>query len=106
MTERSVTGRGPIEDPPVDVREIAAADELLDALEATSDPAEERRLVVGLERLFARHAPAIPLYPAPSWGQFNDARFTGFPDAEHPYAPLSSGLEPQTLLVLTRIAPR
>jgi peptide/nickel transport system substrate-binding protein len=85
---------------------LAAADELLDALEATSNPEEERRLVVGLERLFAKHAPAIPLYPAPSWGQFNDTRFTGFPDAAHPYAPLSSSLEPQTLLVLTRIAPR
>ena len=44
MTERSVTGRGPIEDPPVDVREIAAADELLDALGRGAEVPEDDQL--------------------------------------------------------------
>jgi peptide/nickel transport system substrate-binding protein len=82
------------------------ADALLARLEETTDPAEERSAAVGLELLFAEHAPAIPLFSGPLWGEFNGARFTGFPDAEHPYAPLAPYLEPQSLLVLTRLAPR
>ena len=48
----------------------------------------------------------IPLFPGPLWGAFNTRRFTGFPDQDDPYAPLSPNLEPQALLVLTRLVPR
>ncbi len=82
------------------------ADALLRALEATADPAEERRLTAELQRLFVERAPAIPLFPGPLWGAYNSARFTGFPDAADPYAPLSPNLSPQALLVLTRLVPR
>jgi len=85
---------------------LPAADLLLRQLEETTDPAEERRLIVELQRLFVEHAPAIPLFPGPLWGEFNTTRFTGFPDASDPYAPLSPHVEPQSLLVLTRLAPR
>jgi peptide/nickel transport system substrate-binding protein len=85
---------------------LPAADALLRQLEETTDPAEEKRLTAGLQRLFVEHAPAIPLFPGPLWGEFNSSRFTGFPDASDPYAPLSPHVEPQSLLVLTRIAPR
>jgi peptide/nickel transport system substrate-binding protein len=59
-----------------------------------------------LEAMFAENAPAIPLFPGPLWGSFTTKRFTGFPDAHDPYAPLSPNLFPQTLLVLARLAPR
>ncbi len=82
---------------------LPRADELLRALEQTADPAEEHRLTAELQRLFVEHAPAIPLFPGPSWGEFNSSRFTGFPSADQPYAPLSPNLTPQALLVLTRL---
>ncbi|MBZ0231775.1 MAG: ABC transporter substrate-binding protein, partial [Deltaproteobacteria bacterium] len=82
------------------------ADALLGALEATADPGEEHRLTAELQRLFVERAPAIPLFPGPLWGAYNSTRFTGFPDAHDPYAPLSPNLSPQALLVLTRLAPR
>ena len=85
---------------------LARADELLRGLEVTADPAEELRLTAELERLFVASAPAIPLFPGPLWGAYNSTRFTGFPDAGDPYAPLSPNLAPQALLVLTRLEPR
>jgi peptide/nickel transport system substrate-binding protein len=85
---------------------LPAADVLLRQLEETTDPNEEKRLTAKLQHLFVEHAPAIPLFPGPLWGEFNSSRFTGFPDASDPYAPLSPHVEPQSLLVLTRLAPR
>jgi peptide/nickel transport system substrate-binding protein len=85
---------------------LASADELLRQLEETTDPAVEHRITAELQRLFVAHAPAIPLFPGPLWGAFNSSRFTGFPDEDNPYAPLSPNLTPQALLVLTRLVPR
>jgi peptide/nickel transport system substrate-binding protein len=85
---------------------LPAADAVLAALEATVDRGEENRLVAELQRLFAAHAPAIPLFPGPAWGECNERRFVGFPSADDPYAPLSPNLDPQSLLVITRIRPR
>jgi peptide/nickel transport system substrate-binding protein len=85
---------------------LPRADELLRALEVTTDPAEETRLEGELHDLFEANAPAIPLFPGPLWGEYNSTRFTGFPDADDPYAPLSPNLSPQALLVLTRLEAR
>jgi peptide/nickel transport system substrate-binding protein len=85
---------------------LPEADALFDAVEATVDPAEERRLVNRLQHLFVTHAPAIPLFPGPLWGEFSTRRATGFPDQQNPYAPLSPNIDgPQPLLVLTRLEP-
>jgi peptide/nickel transport system substrate-binding protein len=86
---------------------LAAADQQLAAIEAAIDDDAERAAVVELERLFAEHAPALPLFPGPMWGEFNSGRIDGFPHQADPYAPLSPNIDgPQPLLVLTRIAPR
>ena len=59
-------------------------------------------------RTFAAEAPAIPIYPNPSWGEFNTRRFTGFPSAANPYADPSPNKSDraETLLLLTTIEPR
>ncbi|MCC6619874.1 MAG: ABC transporter substrate-binding protein [Deltaproteobacteria bacterium] len=82
------------------------ADRLLAAFEQTTDEAEQRRLAVELQRVFAREAPSVPLFPNPSWGVANTTRFEGFPSAADPYAQLSPNPLPECLLVLTRIRPR
>ena len=82
------------------------ADALVKAFEQEADPEAQRRLSDDLQRIFAEEAPAIPLYPQPSWGEFNGKRFEGFASADDPYAPLSPNKFPECLLVLTRVKPR
>ncbi len=81
------------------------SDALLAAFEATVDPTEQRRVSDALQQRFVTSAPAIPLFPTPGWGEYNSARFDGFPNAAHPYAPLSPNATPEVLLVLTHLRP-
>jgi peptide/nickel transport system substrate-binding protein len=85
-----------------------AADSLLGAFEIATDPAEQRRLSAAMQRLFVAEAPAIPLYPNPSWAEFNTRRVEGFPTAADPYAdPSPNKMERgEILLVLTSLRPR
>jgi peptide/nickel transport system substrate-binding protein len=82
------------------------ADGLLDEFASTSDPAESTRIANELQMLYATSVPAIPLFPGPQWGEFNTARFTGFPSEEDPYAVLSTYQHPDRLLVMCRLEPR
>jgi len=85
-----------------------AADRALAAFEREADPAAQRRLAAELQRIFVAEAPAIPLYPNPSWAEYNTARFTGFPSRDEPYADPSPNKfdRGECLLVLTALAPR
>ena len=76
--------------------------------EGEPDPAGQRRLAAELQRIFVAAAPAIPLYPNPSWAEFNTGRFEGFPTAENPYADPSPNKfdRGEVLLVLTNLRPR
>ncbi len=82
------------------------ADALLAAFEASVDPTEQHRISDELQATFVEEAPAIPLFPTPAWGEANEQRFVGFPNAEDPYAALSPNLTPDVLLVMTRVRPR
>lgn len=85
-----------------------SADEALTAFEMATDPQEQQRLSNELQRVFAREAPAIPLYPNPSWAEYNTSRFVGFPSKENPYADPSPNKfdRGELLLVLTTLEPR
>lgn len=84
------------------------ADRLLAEFEQEADPAGQHRISAALQQTFVDEAPAIPLYPNPSWGEFNTRRFTGFPSAADPYADPSPNKfdRAETLLVLTNVQPR
>ncbi len=86
----------------------AAADSALSAFEREPDPEVQRRLADELQRIFVAEAPAIPLYPNPSWAEFNTGRFEGFPSEENPYADPSPNKfdRGECLLVLTTLTPR
>lgn len=86
----------------------AAADSALTAFEGEPDPEGQKRLAAKLQRIFVADAPAIPLYPNPSWAEFNTGRFDGFPTADDPYADPSPNKfdRGEVLLVLTRLTPR
>ena len=84
------------------------ADRALTQFERAADPAEQHRLSAVLQRVFVDEAPAIPLYPNPSWAEFNTSRIVGFPTAANPYAdPSPNKMERgEILLVLTQVRPR
>jgi hypothetical protein len=84
----------------------AEADVLLARFEQTTDAAEQRLIVGELQRIFAEQAPAIPLFPSPAWGVYNDERIVGWPNAENPYAALSPNRYPDPLLVMVNLEPR
>ncbi|GAA1723353.1 ABC transporter substrate-binding protein [Brachybacterium phenoliresistens] len=80
----------------------AEADELITRYRASVDEAEQTEILHALQRLFHTDLPVIALYYGGLWGLYNQARFTGWPTAEDPYAPLQTyGSSP--LLVLTRL---
>lgn len=85
-----------------------AGDSALALFERTTDPTEQHRLGIALQRIFVDEAPAIPLYPNPSWAEFNTSRVDGFPTAADPYAdPSPNKMERgEILLVLTALRPR
>jgi peptide/nickel transport system substrate-binding protein len=84
------------------------ADSVLSAFERESDPVAQHRLGDELQRIFVDEAPAIPLYPNPSWAEYNTSRFEGFPSKENPYADPSPNKfdRGECLLVLTSVKPR
>lgn len=81
------------------------ADELLDALAATADAQQQWQLASDLQREFVRHAPAIPIFPGPTWGQSNTIRVEGFPSKDHPYSVLAPYKSPDQLLTLVELRP-
>lgn len=82
------------------------ADALFAEFVKTSDRAEQKRIMNQLQLEYVRTAPAIPLCPNPSWGEFNTKRIVGFPSKDNPYAKLSTYPAPEYLLVLTELKPR
>jgi peptide/nickel transport system substrate-binding protein len=64
-----------------------ATDALLRSLETSTDPAQQKQAVHGLERVMVDKVPVIALFYGATWGEYTTKDFTGWPDAAHPYAP-------------------
>lgn len=84
------------------------ADMILRDFEQEPDPIKQREFSLKLQEIFVAEAPAIPLYPNPSWAEYNTSRFVGFPSNENPYADPSPNKfdRGECLLVLTNVSPR
>jgi peptide/nickel transport system substrate-binding protein len=84
------------------------ADVLLHSFEGTSDPAEQKKLAGQLQVLFVRDAPAIPLFPGTSWGEYSTRRFTNFPNKDNPYGKLTpnNNNSPEALILMTEVKPK
>ena len=81
------------------------ADKLLAEFAATTDKAEQKRIASDLQREFVRQAPAIPLFPGPTWGEYNTTRIEGFPNKDHNYAALAPYKAPGQLLTMVELHP-
>lgn len=82
----------------------AEATALLAEFSATFDVERQREITDQLQLLYVEELPAAPLFPSPEWGEFNTMRFTGFPNAENPYA-LGQSRAETAVLVLTTVTP-
>jgi peptide/nickel transport system substrate-binding protein len=81
------------------------SDQLLADFVATADPAEQQEIMNTLQQWYVDNVPAIPLFPGPTWYEWNDARFTGFPTQEDYYIQGSSWEQTfgSRLIVVNRI---
>lgn len=68
----------------------AEADGLLADFVKTVDETEQHDIMNQMQQLYIDNVPAIPLFPGPTWYEWNDARFTGFPTEDNYYTQGSS----------------
>ncbi|MFN8377102.1 MAG: ABC transporter substrate-binding protein [Anaerolineae bacterium] len=61
-------------------------DALLASFTSTADAEEQKTIAGQIQELFVENVVAIPLFPGPTWYEWNTTRFTGFPTEEDYYA--------------------
>jgi peptide/nickel transport system substrate-binding protein len=64
---------------------IPEADEQLKIFAETGDPAVQKEAALKLQQIFADNAPVLPLWHAPTFYCYNDARVTGWASEENPF---------------------
>jgi len=79
-----------------------AVDEILAEYKIALDPEVQADLANQLQQVVYDQIPSISLYYGGSWGLFSDAKFTGWPSADDPYASPKT-YESTPLLVLTNL---
>jgi peptide/nickel transport system substrate-binding protein len=80
------------------------ADSLIDAFAAATDEQTQRAQINALQKLYDGNAPVVPLFTGPEFGAYTDARFTGWPSQDNPYATLGNR-NTSTVLVLASLKP-
>jgi peptide/nickel transport system substrate-binding protein len=80
-----------------------AAEALLAQFRTTTDAATQHRAIDGLQALWLKELPAIPLFPFPIWEAYNTTRYSGFPTAAEYYASGRPEDSPDFELVLLRV---
>ncbi len=79
------------------------AERLLQAFASTADESEQKKIASDLQRVFVREAPAIPLFPGPTWGEYNTKYVEGLPSKDDAYAPLAPYKAPGQLLSMVEL---
>ena len=85
---------------------LSEADLLIKSLERTSDQNKIQNIIQNLQNLFIEHAPGIPLFAEPAWGECNTKYFTNFPSQNNPYGPLSNNEQPSFIFTLLNVKKR
>lgn len=78
------------------------ADALLDQFKVSTDEAEQLEIGYQLQQIMYDELPAIALYYGGSWGLVSNAKFTGWPTEDDPYASPKT-YEATPLLILTNL---
>ncbi|QBD83472.1 ABC transporter substrate-binding protein [Ktedonosporobacter rubrisoli] len=82
-----------------------ATDKLLDQYASSTDATMQKQAIQGLEKIMVEQLPAIPLMAAPYWYQYSTKKFTGWPDAQHPYAAPGTAEYPDIEYVILQLHP-
>jgi peptide/nickel transport system substrate-binding protein len=61
------------------------SDDLIRSFVSTADEAEQRSIIGQLANILVENVVIVPLFPGPTWYEWNTARFSGFPTAEDYY---------------------
>ena len=80
------------------------ADKLIDAFAAATDERTQREQTNGLQELYNKDAPVVPLFTGPEWGAYTTPASPAGPTEENPYATLGNR-NGSTVLVLTSLKP-
>ena len=62
------------------------SDELIRAFVSTADEAEQRDIIGQLANILVENIVIVPLFPGPTWYEWNTTRFSGFPTEDNYYA--------------------
>lgn len=82
------------------------ADKLLDAYAATSDLAEQRKIIGRLQHIMLTDVPVIPVTESAAWYQYNTKHFSGWVTAQNRYAIPSVWQSPDWGQVLLHLQPK
>jgi len=83
----------------------AQMDSLLQQYATTSDTGTQTQLINQMEDLFASQMPVVPLVTAANWFEYSTQHYTGWPDAQHPYALGPTYDAPGNEIVVTHLVP-
>lgn len=83
----------------------AQMDSLLQQYASTSDSSQQTQLINQMEDLFASELPVIPLLNAANWFEYSTLHYTGWPDAQNPYALGPTYDAPGNAIVVTHLVP-
>jgi peptide/nickel transport system substrate-binding protein len=80
-------------------------DALLDQYAGSLDQTAQQQALDGLQKIMVEQLPAIPLVYGATWYEYSTARFTGWPDASHPYAIPAPWSYPDNEIVVLHLKP-
>ncbi|WP_067928795.1 ABC transporter substrate-binding protein [Alicyclobacillus shizuokensis] len=84
----------------------AEVDKALQAFSTTTDENTQKQEVYKIEKIVAETLPTIPLFEGPTWYEYNDSKYTGWPDADHPYVTPAAWAWPAPEIVVMHLKPR
>lgn len=81
------------------------ADKAFAAYSVAADDEARAAATVDLQKIMVEQMPNLPLYPAPNWFHYNTVNWTGFPNADDPYALGAPFQTPDRLLIVQKLTP-
>lgn len=82
-----------------------ATDKILNDFSQTTDQTQQQQDIYKLEKIMINQLPSIPLFYGPYWYDYNDSRFTGWPDSTNPYITPTPYSWPAPAIVVMNLKP-
>ncbi|MCL6633839.1 MAG: ABC transporter substrate-binding protein [Alicyclobacillus herbarius] len=83
-----------------------ATDQALDQFASTTDKQKQKQALYKVERILAEKMPTIMLFEGPTWYEYHDSAYTGWPSASKPYVTPAAWAWPAPEIVVMHLKPR